>query len=166
MWLLFWWTGTSFSMHNYGPKFIVTFSLIGNTVCNKCAIGVQYLVPIWVNTKTNTNTSPKPESISKPSFEIENSNSIPILKLKPTSFAYPCFKQDYIGRKLLRMVDNLGHFSGWWFLSKVKLCHVFQSFGCNSQASWADWICIFTCQPVRHLGCNYQPKKLEKHNTI
>ena len=52
----------------------------------------QYLIPVWVNTETNTNTSPKPESISKPIFEIENSNSIPILKSKPTSFAYPWFK--------------------------------------------------------------------------
>ena len=50
----------------------------------------QYLIPVWVNTETNTKTSPKPESISKPRFEIESSNSIPILKSKPTSFAYPC----------------------------------------------------------------------------
>ena len=30
--------------------------------------------------------------------------------------------------RLLRMVDNLGRFSGWWFSCNVKFCHVFQSF--------------------------------------
>ena len=49
----------------------------------------QYLTHVYINTKTNTNTSTKPDSISKPRFEIDTSNSIPILKSKPTSFAYP-----------------------------------------------------------------------------
>ena len=42
------------------------------------------------------------------------------------------------------------------------MCYVFQSFGCNSQASWAEWIFIFTSQPARHLACKDHPKKLRK----
>ena len=42
------------------------------------------------------------------------------------------------------------------------MCYVFQSFGCNSQASWAEWIFIFTSQPARHLACKVHPKKLRK----
>ena len=33
-----------------------------------------------------------------------------------------------IMQPLLRMVDNLGRFSGWWFFGKVKLWYVFQFF--------------------------------------
>ena len=42
------------------------------------------------------------------------------------------------------------------------MCYVFQSFGCNSQASWAEWIFIFTSQPARHLACKVHPKKVRK----
>ena len=88
---------------------------------------------------------------------------VPTVRACPEDHAGAIKNPEFRIRTLLPwMVDNLGCFSWWWFLCKVKLCYVFQSFGCNSQASWAEWIFIFTSQPARHLACKDHPKKLRK----